>query len=88
MNVSNAEIQQTGFYKTLQHDPVWVTSDWMLLTKLSSISWTSINESKSINQSILEIDFDRTLKNEFGRLTFWRLGISISYRPLILLTTF
>ena len=29
-----------------------------------------------INQTILEIDFDRTFRNELGRLTFWRFGIS------------
>ena len=28
MNVSNAKIQQTGFYKTLQHDLVCTSSDW------------------------------------------------------------
>ena len=36
----------------------------------------NIYESNLINQSILEIDFDRTLWNELGSLTFWRFGIS------------
>ena len=30
----------------------------------------NIYESNQINQTILEIDFDRTFQNELGRLTF------------------
>ena len=29
-----------------------------------------------ICQTVLEMDFDRTFWNEWGRLTFWRFGIS------------
>ena len=35
-----------------------------------------IYESDQINQTILEIDFDRTYWNELGRSTFRSLGIS------------
>ena len=36
----------------------------------------NIYEWNQINQTILEIDFDWTLWNEPGSLTFWRFGIS------------
>ena len=36
----------------------------------------NIYEWNQINQTILEIDFDRTSSNELGSLTFWKFGIS------------
>ena len=36
----------------------------------------NIYEWNQINQTILEIDFDSTLRNEAGKLTFRRFGIS------------
>ena len=36
----------------------------------------NIYEWNQINQTILEIDFDRTTLNEYGSLTFRRFGIS------------
>ena len=50
-----------------------------LLIDLDKISENGRNiyEWNQINQTILEIDFDRTSWNEKeGRLTFWRFGIS------------
>ena len=49
-----------------------------LLRDLDKISENGRNiyESNQINQSILEIDFDWTHKNEPGSLTVWRFGIS------------
>ena len=49
-----------------------------LLTDLDKISENGRNiyEWNQINQTILEIDFDRTYWNDLGRLTFWRFGIS------------
>ena len=43
-----------------------------LLIDFDKISESPMNiyESNQINQTILEIDFDRTVINEYGRLTF------------------
>ena len=48
----------------------------------------NIYESNQINQTILEIDFDRTLWNESGSLTFRRFGISKYYQYSIFRNTF
>ena len=40
-----------------------------LVDKISE-NGRNIYESNQINQTILEIDFDRTFQNEKGRLTF------------------
>ena len=45
---------------------------------------SNIYEWNQINQTILEIDFDRTLKKESDKLTVWRFGISKDYRRSIL----
>ena len=48
----------------------------------------NIYEWNQINQTILEIDFDRTSQNEWGRLTFWRFGISRYHQYSIFRNTF
>ena len=50
----------------------------LLLDLMDTISENGRNiyEWNQINQTILEIDFDRTSSNEEGSLTFWRFGIS------------
>ena len=50
--------------------------DLMLDLDTISENGRNIYESNQINQTILEIDFDRTYQNELSRLTFWRFGIS------------
>ena len=45
-------------------------------TMLLSWELISMNEIKSINQSILEIVFDWTYSNALYRMTIWRFGIS------------
>ena len=55
---------------------------WILtLPIIDKVSENSRNiyEWDQINQTILEIDFDWTLRNELGRLTFCRFGISKYY---------
>ena len=47
----------------------------------------NIYESNQINQTILEIDFDRTFWNEPGRSTFRRFGISKYYQYSIFRNT-
>ena len=47
-----------------------------------------IYESDQINQTILEIDFDRTYWNELGRSTFRSLGISKYHQYSIIGITF
>ena len=61
-----------------------------LLRDLDKISENGRNiyESNQINQSILEIDFDWTHKNEPGNLTVWRFGISKYHQYSILRNTF
>ena len=46
-----------------------------LMDKISE-NGRNIYEWNQINQTILEIDFDRTTLNEYGSLTFRRFGIS------------
>ena len=46
-----------------------------LMDKISE-NGRNIYEWNQINQTILEIDFDRTFRNELGRLTLSRYGIS------------
>ena len=58
-----------------------------LVDKISE-NGRNIYESNQINQTILEIDFDRTHPNELGRLTFWRFGISKYYQYSIFRNTF
>ena len=48
----------------------------------------NIYESNSINQTILEIDLDRTCRNDQGSLTFWTFGISKCYQYSIIRNTF
>ena len=53
----------------------------------------NIYEWNPINQSILEIDFDRTFQNGRpkippGRLTFWRFGISKYHQYSVFRNTF
>ena len=50
--------------------------DLLLDFDKASENGRNIYEWNQINQTILEIDFDRTFSNEKGRLTFRRLGIS------------
>ena len=62
----------------------------LMLDFLDKISENGRNiyESNQINQTILEIDFDRTFRNESGSLTFWRFGISKYYQYSIFRNTF
>ena len=64
-----------------------VTNQWLITEQFSTIdlmldidkiseNGRNIYEWNQINQSILEIDFDRTFSKEKGRLTFRRFGIS------------
>ena len=68
--------------------------DWMLdLVDKISENRRNIYESNQINQTILEIDFDRTFWNGSpnkppGRSTFWRFGISKYYQYSIFRNTF
>ena len=48
----------------------------------------NIYESNQINQTILEIDFDRTTSNESGRSTYRSFGISKYYQYSIFRNTF
>ena len=48
----------------------------------------NIYESNQVNQTILEIDFDRTHSNEPGSSTFRRFGISKYYQYSIFRNTF
>ena len=48
----------------------------------------NICEWNQINQTILEIDFDRTFTNEYDRSTFWRLEISKCHQYSIFRNTF
>ena len=62
-----------------------------LLIDLDKISENGRNiyEWNQINQSILEIDFDRTYSNEsIGRLTVWRFGISKYHQYSMIRNTF
>ena len=63
--------------------------DFMLdiIDKISE-NGRNIYEWNQINQTILEIDFDRTYSNERGSLTFWRFGISKYDQYSILRNTF
>ena len=55
--------------------------EWMLdLVDKISENGRNIYESNQINQTILEIDFDRTHPNESSSSTFWRFGISKYYQ--------
>lgn len=62
--------------------------DLMLDFDKISENGRNIYESNQINQTILEIDFDRTCRNESGSLTFWRFGISKYYQYSIFRNTF
>ena len=64
-----------------------VTNQWLITEQFSTIdlmldidkiseNGRNIYEWNQINQSILEIDFDRTFSKEKDRLTFRRFGIS------------
>ena len=64
-----------------------VPYQWLIIVKIKIIdllldsdtiskNGRNIYEWNQINQTILEIDFDRTFLNERGRLTFRRFGIS------------
>ena len=57
-------------------------------TILYRVVQMSMNEIKSIKQSILEIDFDRTFQNESGSLIFRRFGISKYHQYSIFRNTF
>ena len=57
-----------------------------LVDKISK-NGRNIYESNPINQTILEIDFDRTHPNERGSLTFRRFGISKYYQYSIFRNT-
>ena len=57
------------------------------LDKISKNGW-NIYKWNQINQSILEIDFDWTYRNDQGRLTFWRFGISKYHQYSIFQNTF
>ena len=57
-----------------------------LVDKISE-NGRNIYESNQINQTILEIDFDRTFSNESGSSTFWRFGISKYYQYSIFRNT-
>ena len=48
----------------------------------------NIYERIETNQTILEIDFDRTFLNDQGRLTFRRFGISKYHQYSIIRNTF
>ena len=58
-----------------------------LMDKISE-NGRNIYEWDQINQSILEIDFDWTYRNDQGRLTFWRFGISKYHQYSIVRNTF
>ena len=60
----------------------------LILKKSANMGETSMNEIRSIKQSILEIDIDWTLQYVSGRLTFWRLGISKYYQYSLFRNTF
>ena len=62
--------------------------DLMLDFDKISENGRNIYEWNQINQTILEIDFDRTFSNELGRLTFWRFGISKYHQYSIFRNTF
>ena len=62
--------------------------DLMLDLDTISENGRNIYESNQINQTILEIDFDRTCPNELGSLTFRRFGISKYYQYSIFRNTF
>ena len=63
-----------------------VPNQWLITEQFSIRITTDFNkisengrniyEWNQINQTILEIDFDRTFSNESGSSTFWRFGIS------------
>ena len=54
----------------MQHDFVSTTSGSLIVKISARMGETSMNEIIPNNQSILEIDFDWTSRNESGRLTF------------------
>ena len=58
------------FHKIMQHDFVSTTSGSLIVKISARMGETSMNEIIPNNQSILEIDFDWTSRNESGRLTF------------------
>ena len=55
-----------------------INSDELLFDfdKISENGGNIIYDWSQINQPILEIDIDWTFLKEYGRLTFWRFGIS------------
>ena len=57
----------------LQHSSIQLS----ICTRLARMGDTSIHSLEFIQ--ILVIDLDSTYSNESGRLTVWRLGISIQY---------
>ena len=68
-------------------DPMLELPSLDLVDKVSE-NGRNIYESNQINQTILEIDFDRTYSNERGSLTFRRFGISKYYQYSIFRNTF
>ena len=75
-----------------------VSNQWLITVQFSIRITTDFNkisengrniyEWNQIDQTILEIDFDRTYSNERGSLTFWRFGISKYHQYLIFRNTF
>ena len=74
------ETNKQSFHRNLPNQ--WLITEQFsiidLLLDFDKISENGRNiyEWNQINQTILEIDFDRTFLNESGSLTFWRFGIS------------
>ena len=83
--------------KTLNRN---VTYQWLITEQFSIIdllldlmdkiseNGRNIYEWNQINQTLLEIDFDRTYWNGRSRLTFWRFGISKDDQYSIVRNTF
>ena len=67
---SMINIRSITFHKIMQHDFVSTTSGSLIVKISARMGETSMNEIIPNNQSILEIDFDWTSRNESGRLTF------------------
>ena len=77
-----------------------VPNQWLITEQFRIIEWLfdsvdtisengrNIYEWNQINQTILEIDFDRTYRNDQGRSTFWRFGISKYHQRLKFRNTF
>ena len=67
-------------------DPMLELPSLDLVDKVSE-NGRNIYESNQINQTILEIDFHRTSRNESGSLTIRRFGISKYYQYSIFRNT-